>query len=122
MLYSSRRAWEEEEPELESFAVHAGVHCPNPSLKTTYSLMDDGRRVYMTHLASCASGIVQRKFGANSMQEIRAFACALRSLIQAPAAAAEGGGSRARGDRGLATGGADERGSSAWAHRGSDRA
>ena len=99
-FYDSARQWELKADPREVYEIHPLMQICKPTLKRTYSVMDDGRRVYYCvfrenppEAAYGPSGIKVNKFsralesrrickfGAYTMLEVSAFAHALHGVI-----------------------------------------
>jgi len=104
-LYENRREWEMSSSPKLVFSLHECMWIAKPTLKKTYSLIDDGRRVYFSTLKENAPSVIRAaamagmekpasfspalearvvaKFGSYYPDEISAFAHALYSVILA---------------------------------------
>lgn len=101
-FYDSARLWELKSEPREIYEIHPLMQICKPTLKRTYSVMDDGRRVYYCvfrenppEAAYGPSGMKVNKFsralesrrickfGAHTMLEVSAFAHALHGVIGA---------------------------------------
>lgn len=105
LIYEERMKWETGQVPRKVIPIHECMWIAKPTLKKTYSMIDDGRRVYFSTLKENAQSAVQQaaasgmerpitfspaleanvvgKFGSHYPDEISAFAHAVYSVILA---------------------------------------